>query len=189
MEDIKNYINNSIKVKKKINTNDELINNIENLIEISIINISKGGKIFFCGNGGSAADAQHIVAELTGKFLNDRQPIPAIALGTNFSYTTAVANDYNYDNVFVRELVALAKPYDILVGISTSGNSPNIIKVINKAKEIGLVTSGWTGETGGRLKDLVDIWLGIPSDFTPHIQEAHITIGHAFCYFLENKLK
>jgi D-sedoheptulose 7-phosphate isomerase len=182
MEDIKNYINNSIKVKKKIITNDELINNIENLIEISIINISKGGKIFFCGNGGSAADAQHIVAELTGKFLNDRQPIPAIALGTNFSYTTAVANDYNYDNVFVRELVALAKPYDILVGISTSGNSPNIIKVINKAKEIGLVTSGWTGETGGRLKDLVDIWLGIPSDFTPHIQEAHITIGHAFCY-------
>ncbi|HNW20669.1 MAG TPA: SIS domain-containing protein [Bacteroidales bacterium] len=188
MEDFIKYIRNSIAVKEAILTDENFLINFEKLVNKSVNCINNGGKIFFCGNGGSAADAQHIAAELTGRFLQDRQPIAAIALGTNFSYTTAVANDYSYDNLFSRELQALAKADDILIGISTSGNSANVMNAIKTANQIGLLTSAWTGKNGGNIKNIVDIWLGIPTDFTPHIQEAHITIGHAFCYFIERKL-
>jgi D-sedoheptulose 7-phosphate isomerase len=188
MEDLIKYIRNSIAVKEEILKDEELLQNFEKLVNASANCIMNHGKIFFCGNGGSAADAQHIAAELTGKFLKDRQPIAAIALGTNFSYTTAVSNDYSYDDVFSRELQALAKPNDILIGISTSGNSNNVLHAINIAHQMNLLTSGWTGKNGGKIKNVVDIWLGMPTDFTPHIQEAHIMIGHAFCYFLESKI-
>jgi len=144
-------------------------------------------KIMLCGNGGSAADAQHIAAELAGKFYVDRKPLPAIALTTNTSVLTALANDYAYEEVFSRQVRALAKNGDMVIGISTSGNSANVISALEEAKKCGAMAVAFTG-TGGRLKDIADICLTVSSEDTPRVQEAHITAGHIICYLVEKML-
>ena len=144
-----------------------------------------GGKLIAFGNGGSAADAQHFVGELDGHFTSERSALPAIALSTNTSSMTAIANDYSYDDVFSRPVSALANVKDVVVGISTSGNSKNVIKAIEAAKEKGAYTVAFTGRSGGRLKDKVDLLFNVESDFTPIIQEVHISIIHMICLELD----
>jgi len=147
-----------------------------------------GGKVFLIGNGGSAADAQHIAAELAGRFKLERTGLPAIALTTNTSILTALANDYGYDRVFSHQLEALAKDKDVLIAITTSGTSPNILKAVEMAHSKGVTVIGLTGAKGGKLKDSADLTIMVPSDDTPRIQEAHITIGHIICYLVEKGL-
>jgi len=147
----------------------------------------KGNKVLLFGNGGSAADAQHIACELAGKFYLDRAPLPAIALTTNTSSLTAIANDYSYEEVFVRQVKGLVKQGDVVIGISTSGNSPNVLRGIEEAKRLGATTIALIGR-GGRLKKSADYVLSVPSDDTPRIQEAHITAGHIICYLVEQAL-
>ena len=151
-----------------------------------MINVfQKNGKVLFCGNGGSAADAQHIAAELSGRFLMERPPLFAEALHVNSSFMTAVANDYDFETVYARALEAYGKPGDCLVAISTSGNSPNILRVINKAKELNISIIGMTGESGGKMHDLCDLLINVPSGHTPRVQEAHILVGHILCELVE----
>jgi len=147
----------------------------------------RGNKVLLFGNGGSAADAQHIASELAGKFYRDRAPLPAIALTTNTSSLTAIGNDYGYEEVFARQVKGLARKGDIVIGISTSGNSPNVLRAIEQAKQLGAVTIAFTGQ-GGNLKESADYVLSIPSSDTPRIQEAHITAGHIICYLVEEVL-
>ena len=144
-----------------------------------------GHKALFFGNGGSAADAQHLAAEFVGRYLRQREPLPALALNANSSAVTAIGNDYGYDQVFARQLKALATPGDVAVGISTSGNSPNVIEALRCARRSGLFTITLTGLSGGRLRHLVDVLIAVPSDETPRIQECHILIGHALCDAVE----
>ncbi len=147
-----------------------------------------GGKVLLFGNGGSAADAQHIATELICRFQKERKPLPALALSTNSSLVTAQANDKGFDTIFARQIEAWAKAGDVAIAISTSGNSPNILEGVKRAKEKGMKTIGFIGKGGGTLKDLVDLPLVIPSDDVPRIQEAHITIGHIICYLVEKEL-
>jgi len=156
--------------------------------EALVLSYSRGGKAFFFGNGGSAADAQHLAAEFVGRFLAERDPLPAIALNANSSAVTAIANDYGYEMVFARQLQALAAPGDVAVAISTSGNSQNVIEAVLLARRIGLLTVGLTGASGGRLRELVDVLIAVPSDDTPRIQECHILIGHALCDVVEREV-
>ena len=148
----------------------------------------KGGRVYFCGNGGSAADAQHLAAEFSGRFYFDRPVLPADALHGNTSYLTAVANDYGYEQVFARLISGLGQPGDILVGLSTSGNSANILRAFEVCREKGVLTIGLTGADGGRMKDLSDLLVNVPSTDTPRIQEAHITIGHIICELVEQAI-
>jgi D-sedoheptulose 7-phosphate isomerase len=150
--------------------------------------LKSGSKILLMGNGGSAADAQHIAAELIGRFKVDRKALPAIALTTDTLILTAVGNDYSFDDVFSRQVAALANEGDIVIGISTSGNSPNVLNAIRAAKEIGCKTIGMTGKDGGELARLADLSLIVPSQETPRIQEAHITVGHIICSLVEQSL-
>jgi len=147
----------------------------------------RGNKVLLFGNGGSAADAQHIAAEFAGKYLRDRDPLPAIALTTNTSSLTAIANDYGYEHIFVRQLKALVAEGDIVIGISTSGNSPNVILAVEEAKRLGAITVALTGQ-GGKLKKSADYILSMPSQETPLIQEAHIMIGHIICQLVEEDM-
>lgn len=148
-----------------------------------------GGKLILFGNGGSAADAQHLAAELVGAYLRrDRRALPAIALTVNTSILTAVGNDYGYDEIFRRQLEGLARPGDIVLGISTSGNSPNVNLALTRAREMELVTLGFSGKGGGGMHGLCDLLLVVPSDHTPHIQEAHIASGHIICGLIEEAL-
>jgi D-sedoheptulose 7-phosphate isomerase len=147
-----------------------------------------GHKAIFFGNGGSAADAQHLAAEFLGRYLRERRPLPALALNTNTSAVTAIGNDYGYDQVFARQLEAMATAGDVAVGISTSGNSPSIIEALQCARRLGLYTIGLTGASGGRLRDSVDTLIAAPSDETPRIQECHILVGHALCDIVEQAM-
>jgi D-sedoheptulose 7-phosphate isomerase len=147
-----------------------------------------GGQLMVGGNGGSAADAQHIVAELTGRFMRDRRPFRALALHANTSALTAIGNDYGFEHVFARELAAHARPGDVLLAISTSGNSANILRAMEAARERNVRVIGLTGETGGQMRAKCDLCLCIPSESTPRIQEMHITIGHTICELLEGRL-
>lgn len=147
--------------------------------------IARGGKILLMGNGGSAADSQHIAAEIVGRFKKERRGLPAIALTTDTSILTSVGNDYGYEFIFSRQVEALCLPQDVVIGITTSGNSINVVRGIEKAKEIGATTIGMTGGTGGKLTDLCDFNLIMPSNDTPRIQEAHIFVGHSLCDLLE----
>jgi D-sedoheptulose 7-phosphate isomerase len=185
---INNRIRQSIETKEKILNNKELIEKIEIVAKELIEAFRKDKKVLLCGNGGSAADAQHIVAELSGRFYKDRKPLFAEALHVNTSYLTAVANDYSFEEVFARLVDGMGREGDILIGISTSGNSANVINAIKKAKEKGMITVGFTGEKGGKLKDLVDYLINVPSNDTPRIQEAHILIGHILCEIVEREL-
>ncbi|MDH6341530.1 D-sedoheptulose 7-phosphate isomerase [Parabacteroides sp. PFB2-12] len=148
----------------------------------------RGGKVYFCGNGGSAADAQHLAAEFSGKFYIDREVLPAEALHCNTSYMTAVANDYSFGIVYARLIKGLGQEGDVLVGLSTSGNSENIVKAFEVCREKGIKTIGFTGEKGGKMKALSDLLINIPSNDTPRIQEAHITIGHIVCECVEKEI-
>jgi len=188
MNDIKKSISESIQVKQNILENPELLSKISQVSQ-EIINAFKNDKkVLFCGNGGSAADAQHIAAELSGRFYFDREPLFAEALHVNTSYLTAVANDYSYDEVFSRLVKAKGRAGDILIGISTSGNSKNVIKAIEVANEIGMISVGMTGKTGGKMKDICKYLINVPSTDTPRIQEGHIMIGHIICEIVEKVL-
>lgn len=185
MISIENIIKDSIDVKQLILNDKELVKRINEAAMMCVESLKNGGKIHFCGNGGSAADAQHLAAELSGRFYYDRPPLNAEALHVNTSYLTAVANDYSYDMIFARMLQASAKRGDVLIGISTSGNSANILKSFEVAKEIGVKTIAMTGETGGKMADCCDILINVPSKCTPRIQESHIMIGHIICEIIE----
>ncbi|RUM44615.1 MAG: D-sedoheptulose 7-phosphate isomerase [Hydrogenimonas sp.] len=151
--------------------------------------LEAGHKILLCGNGGSAADAQHIAAELTGRYKIERKGLPAIALTTDTSALTAIGNDYGYEHVFARQLEALAQKGDLLIAISTSGNSQNVLYALEKAKEIGCRTVGLSGKGGGKMSDLCDINIVVPSDDTARIQEMHIMIGHILCQLIDNEYR
>jgi len=187
-KDIKKSLQSSIDIKNKILQDNNLISVISEVSK-EIINAFKSDKkVLICGNGGSAADAQHIAAELSGRFYFDREPLFAEALHVNTSYLTAVANDYSYDEVFARLVKAKGRKGDVLIGISTSGNSKNVVKAIEVANDIGMLTVGMTGASGGKMKDLSDYLINVPSTDTPRIQEAHITIGHIICEIVERGL-
>jgi len=150
--------------------------------------LERGNKIVFCGNGGSAADAQHLAAELVGRYLIDRAPLPALALTVDTSALTAIANDYSFDEVFARQLGGVGQTGDVLVAISTSGNSRNVLRAIEVAREKGIKTIGLTGQSGGQMRQLCDICICVPSDRTNHIQEMHIAVGHMICGAVERKM-
>ena len=168
--------------------NDSLKANIQQIVAKSVIAFQSDKKMLFCGNGGSASDAQHIAAELSGRFYTDRPPLYAEALHVNSSFMTAVANDYGYEATYARMVEAAGKEGDVLIGISTSGNSPNVVRAMKKAKEIGMFTVGFTGENGGKMKGNCDVMICIPSEDTPRIQEAHILIGHIICQLIEEEM-
>ncbi len=184
---IQQKIESSIIVKKSLI--DSTILDEINDISKSIINCYKnGGKVLFCGNGGSAADAQHLAAELTGRFYKDREPLFAESLSVNTSYLTAVANDYSYDVTFSRLVQAFGKPGDILIGLSTSGNSNNIVEAIKTANSLGMITVGFTGVNDSKVSDLSNFTIKVPSSDTPRIQECHMLIGHIICEIVEGEL-
>lgn len=172
------------------NSINELESDISLAVEMIVNSMKVGGKLMLCGNGGSAADSQHIAAEFTGRFIKDRKPLPAMSLTTDTSALTCISNDYSFEHVFSRQVEALGKKEDILIGISTSGNSINVIKAFEIAKLQGIKTIGFLGNKGGKIKSLSDVSLLIPSNVTARIQEAHIFIGHIICqnveYFLLN---
>lgn len=187
MEKIKNIITQSIKVKQEILANDEFLKIIESISNTIVDSLKNGNRIYFCGNGGSAADAQHLAAEFSGRFYTDRKALPAEALHCNTSYLTAVANDYSYDVVYARLIDGIGNSGDVLIGLSTSGNSANIVKAFETAKEKGIITVGFTGTSGGVMKGLSDYLVNVPSTDTPRIQESHIMLGHIICQLVEEK--
>jgi len=185
---IETIIKESILVKNEILENSKIKNTINKSVDIILEALKRGNKLYFCGNGGSAADAQHLAAEFTGRFYLDRQALPAEALHCNTSYMTAVANDYSYEDVYSRMIEGVSKPGDVLIGLSTSGNSKNIIKALKVAKLNKLHTISLTGLNGGLMKNHSDYLLDIPSENTPRIQECHILIGHIICQMVEKQL-
>ena len=187
-EKIKKIITASIQAKAEILNDDAFIKKIENAVDVIVNAFEKGNSVWFCGNGGSAADAQHLAAEFSGRFYKNRKALPAEALHCNTSYLTAVANDYSYDVIYSRLVEGIAREGDVLVGLSTSGNSPNIIKAFETAKEKKITTIGFTGAGGGKLKDISDLLFNVPSTDTPRIQESHIMVGHIICELVEEKL-
>ncbi len=185
---IKSKIQTSVDLKTSLLTNTHILNAVNDAV-IKITNVYKNdGKVLWCGNGGSAADAQHLAAELSGRFYYDRPPLFSEALHVNTSYTTAVANDYSYDVIYSRLVKAMGRKGDVLIGLSTSGNSGNVIKAFEEARQNGITTIGFTGETGGKMKPLCDILINIPSTDTPRIQECHMLLGHTICELVEMAL-
>jgi D-sedoheptulose 7-phosphate isomerase len=186
--DIKRILQASIATKQQIVENDTLLAVIEQVTKVIVEAFRNGNKVLFCGNGGSAADAQHLAAEFSGRFYSDRNPLPSEALHCNTSYLTAVANDYGYDVVYSRMIKGIGRPGDVLIGLSTSGNSKNIVKAIEQASELGMISVSLTGSTGGAMKDISNYLINVPSNDTPRIQESHITIGHIICELVEREL-
>ncbi len=186
--DISQAIKGSIATKQLIINDEDLLGRVDNAIAICVSSLQSGGKIWFAGNGGSAADAQHLAAELSGRFYLDRKSIPAEALHVNTSFMTAVANDYGYDTVYARLLEGCARSGDVLVAISTSGNSNNILEAVKVASAMGLKVVALTGENGGKLRERCDVLLNVPSNDTPRIQESHILLGHVLCENIEKEL-
>ena len=184
---IKHEILKSIDVKNEILKSEKIITQIDSLIEHCLISLKSGGKVIFCGNGGSFADSQHLAAEFVSRLRFDRLPLAAIALGTNSSNMSAIGNDYGYDQVFKREILALGNKNDIFIPISTSGNSTNVIEAIHAAKDKGIKTIAFTGGTGGKMLSLCECVV-VPSTSTEKIQEVHIMIGHIVCYLTESKI-
>ena len=182
---LKSRIQASIDLKTSLLSNDAILNNVENIVNDIVTCYKQDGKVLWAGNGGSAADAQHLAAELSGRFYYDRPPLFSEALHVNTSYTTAVANDYSYDVIFSRLTTAMGRKGDVLIGLSTSGNSANVIKALEVANQIGMVTVAFTGETGGKMKDVAKYLINIPSKDTPRIQECHMILGHTICELVE----
>ena len=187
MDKIKQIIEASIQTKEKILGNQQLMDTISKVVEAVTSAFQRGNRVYFCGNGGSAADAQHLAAEFSGRFYKDRKALPAEALHCNSSYLTAVANDYGYDLVFSRMIDGIGEKGDLLIGLSTSGNSVNIIKAFEIAQAKEMVTVAFTGETGGQMKAQSQFLINVPSKDTPRIQESHIMIGHIICQLVEEK--
>lgn len=185
-QQIRAQIEASIRVKQTVLLDQALLAQVERLARTCLLSLKAGGKVIFAGNGGSFADAQHLSAEFTSRFLFDRAPLASLALGTNNSAISAIGNDYGYEQVFARELEAIAKPGDIFIPITTSGNSPNIIAAIEVAGRCGVTTIGWSGESGGRIKSMCEC-ICIPSNETARIQECHILIGHILCGLVEKE--
>lgn len=182
---IRSIIQASIDTKLAILQDEKMIDAIHASVEKITIAFKNGNKVLFCGNGGSAADAQHLAAEFSGRFYKDRDALPAEALHVNTSYMTAVANDYSYDVIYSRLIKGIGNKGDVLVGLSTSGNSANIYNAFEVAKEKGMITIAFTGLTGGTLKALSDYLINVPSTDTPRIQESHIMLGHIICQLVE----
>jgi len=185
---IKHCISESVSVKSDVLKDERLLLLIGELVDVIVTVFRKGNHIYFCGNGGSAADAQHLAAEFSGRFYIDRKPLPAEALHCNTSFLTAVGNDYSFDVIYSRMIDGIGMPGDVLVGLSTSGNSKNIIKAFESARAKKIVTVGLTGASGGQLKSLSDYLINIPSSDTPRIQESHILAGHIICQLVEEKI-
>ena len=187
MKKIKEIINSSIETKQKLLIDENLLNTICNTIDVIVNAFRNGKRVYFCGNGGSAADAQHLAAEFSGRFYKNRKALPAEALHCNTSYLTAVANDYSFDDIYSRLIDGIGEEGDILVGLSTSGNSVNILRAFETARKKEMVTVGFTGESGGKMRSLCDHLINIPSTDTPRIQESHIMVGHIICQLVEEK--
>lgn len=185
---IKEAIAASIKVKQSILENTELLKSVETVANMVATAFESGNKVLFCGNGGSAADAQHLAAEFTGRFYSDRNPLPAEALHVNTSFLTAVANDYSYDEVYERAIKAHGKAGDVLFAISTSGNSKNCLLAMQEAQKRDMKVVAFTGAGGGKMKDHCDYLFNMPSTDTPRIQEAHVLVGHTICQLVEEML-
>src|SRR5216683_8295718 len=181
-------------MEASIATKQELVHSsvdlslVANVSEVLIKALRQGNKALLFGNGGSAADAQHIAAEFVGRFAFDRPALPALALSVNTSCVTAIGNDYGFDQVFSRQIEAIARPGDVAIGITTSGNSPNVLRAVTAARKIGLRTVGLTGRSGGKLKECVDYCICVPSDVTPRVQECHILVGHVISELVEHEL-
>ncbi len=184
---IQQIIQQSIDVKTLLLSDEKIISTLSSCVAEIVSAFKNGNKVLFCGNGGSAADAQHLAAEFSGRFYTDREALPAEALHVNTSYLTAVANDYSYDVVYSRIIKGIGKKGDVLIGLSTSGSSGNIVKAFESAKEKGMITIGFTGSTGGKMKELSDYLLNVPSNDTPRIQESHIMLGHIICQLVEEQ--
>jgi D-sedoheptulose 7-phosphate isomerase len=178
----------SIALKEAVLTDESLLAKVTTIAQEMVNVFNSGGKVLFCGNGGSAADAQHLAAELSGRFYYDRPPLAAEALHVNTSFLTAVANDYSFDEVYARMIKAYGKSGDMLIGLSTSGNSANVVKAFEAAREMGIKTVAFTGNSGGKAKDIAQICLQIPSTDTPRIQELHMLIGHSLCEIVEKTI-
>ena len=187
MEKIKDIIKASIATKQQVLSDETLLETIHHVVTVIVKAFKDGKRVYFCGNGGSAADAQHLAAEFSGRFYTDRKALPAEALHCNTSYLTAVANDYSFDVVYARIVDGIGQPGDVLVGLSTSGNSANIIRAFESAKQKGMITVGFTGLTGGQMKATSDYLINIPSTDTPRIQESHIMAGHIICQLVEEQ--
>jgi D-sedoheptulose 7-phosphate isomerase len=185
---IRSLIQASIDTKLRLLENAALLETIAAAASAITAAFQSGKRVYFCGNGGSAADAQHLAAEFSGRFYTDRKALPAEALHCNTSYLTAVANDYSYDVVYARLIEGIGQPGDILVGLSTSGNSPNIVAAFEAARKNGMSTIGFTGESGGQLKAFSDWLINVPSSDTPRIQECHILAGHIICQLVEESI-
>ena len=185
MEQIKNIVQSSINVKQDVLQNALLLKTVQDCISVIVKAFKAGNKVLFCGNGGSAADAQHLAAEFSGRFYTDRDALPAEALHCNTSYMTAVANDYSYDVIYSRLIKGIGNKGDVLVGLSTSGNSKNIYNAFEVARKKGITTIAFTGATGGTMKVLSDYLINVPSTDTPRIQESHIMLGHIICQLVE----
>lgn len=185
---IREVISRSIAAKQALQDDEGLLTRVNASVDLCIDTFRNGGKVLFCGNGGSAADAQHLAAELSGRFYLDREPLFAEALHVNTSFLTAVANDYSFDEVYARMVRAAGRPGDILFAISTSGNSPNILRAAEDARKTGMAVVGMTGANGGMLRERCDILLNVPSADTPRIQECHMLIGHLICELVEAEL-
>lgn len=184
---ISKIIQASIDVKQQLLADKNIHHNITSAVTLLVDTFRSGNKVLFCGNGGSAADAQHLAAEFSGRFYTDREALPAEALHVNSSYITAVANDYSYDVVYSRLVQGIGKKGDVLIGLSTSGNSANIVKALEVARTKGMHTIGFTGETGGKMKDICHLLINVPSTDTPRIQESHIMLGHIICQLVEEQ--
>jgi D-sedoheptulose 7-phosphate isomerase len=185
---IRSRIQSSLDVKSLLLNNKEILNSVSAVVEEAVTCYKSGGKVLWCGNGGSAADSQHLAAELSGRFYYDRPPLFSEALHVNTSYITAVANDYSYEEIYSRLVEAMGKKGDILIGMSTSGNSGNVIKALQQAGSLGMTTVGFTGETGGKMRSFCKYLINIPSLDTPRIQECHMLLGHTICELIEMKL-
>jgi D-sedoheptulose 7-phosphate isomerase len=185
---IKQIIADSIEVKQSLLANEQLLTTINDIVHTVTLAFENGFKVQFCGNGGSAADAQHLAAEFSGRFYKNRRALPSDALHCNSSYLTAVANDYSYDEIYARLVDGTMVKGDVLIGLSTSGNSANIVKAFEVAQAKGITTIGFTGATGGAMKNLSNHLINIPSTITPRIQESHILVGHIMCELVEQQI-
>ena len=187
MDKIKKIIKSSIDTKQSVLQNEGLLKTIGASVDVIVNAFRNGNRVYFCGNGGSAADAQHLAAEFSGRFYTNRKALPAEALHCNTSYLTAVANDYGFEEIYSRLIDGIGETGDVLIGLSTSGTSANIIKAFETAKSKGMITIGFTGKSGGTMKPLCDHLINIPSTDTPRIQESHIMVGHIICQLVEEK--
>lgn len=185
---IRRNISDSITVKQELLQNDAIMVDITKVADLIVEAFNNGNKLLFCGNGGSAADAQHLAAEFSGRYYLNRPPLHAEALHTDTSFMTAVSNDFSFDEVYARLIQGIGKQGDILIGMSTSGNSKNVIKALEEAKKKNLITIGFTGKANGNMKPYCDYLINIPSDDTPRIQECHLMLGHAICELVEKEL-